>query len=206
MNIYKAPLPRDIVIVDACRNIYCSHRRGDRMHLSIGNLATGSRRRLPYPRFPVWWSFIAMDFDATRRCCTVLLGKNAVLLGPRGQPDVNRMLIQIYNSESNEWTMVSMIVPKFICPRGKGIYSKGKVYWIISSVDTSRMIAFTMADRRWAEIGLPQGCGCDNLPKKFQLGGCDGRVVLMVYSYACLCIRMWTLKEFEGRGRRSGMV
>ena len=33
MNIYKAPLADDVVIVDACKSIYCSHRRWYRLDL-----------------------------------------------------------------------------------------------------------------------------------------------------------------------------
>jgi len=57
---------------------------------------------------------------------------------------------------------------------------------------------FTIAERRWAEIGLPQVWLCDKLPKRFELGGCDGRVVLIVCSHGCPCTCMGQLKEGPG--------
>lgn len=76
-------------------------------------------RQLPRPAHN--WDFSAMIFDATLTRCTVLLGYNNV----RGRSG-NSTVLEIYDSESNAWTRVSMEAPRFIQPRGQGLYSNVK--------------------------------------------------------------------------------
>jgi F-box interacting protein len=101
----------------------------------------------------------------------------------------------IYDSESNAWTVVSMMVPNHFRPWEKGIYSKGKFYWHVFTVDPCNFIlAFNIADGLWTEIPLPEGHTTNYL--KSDLAEYDGQVVLVEQEEAD-CVRMWKLNEAE---------
>lgn len=195
INFYKSPSPNGRIVVDACRSIcFCMRNEEDRLDLSLCNPATRTWRQLPRPAHnDPNWDFNAMTFDATLRRCTVLLGYNNVEEGGG-----RLMVLEIYDSESNAWTRVSMRALRFIQPRGKGLYSNGKFYWIIEWNAMYFMVALAIAERSWTEIRLPEVCrSICHYPASLYLSGCDGGVVLIRYGEVPEDIRMWRLNDGE---------
>eukprot|EP00253_Pinus_taeda_P020316 PITA_20316 len=190
IQLYWVPIIRrqGRIIVDAWRSMCFCMRNEDRLDLSICNPATRTWRQLPRPDHnDPNWDFSAMTFDPTLRRCTVLLGYNNV--HERGG---NLMVLEIYDSESNAWTRVSMEAPRFIQPRGKGLYSNGKFHWIIQWNAMYFMVALAIAERSWTEITLPEVCrSICYYPASLSLSDCDGGVVLIRHGEKGGDIRMW---------------
>jgi len=186
LDMYKVPLPHHIIIVNTCGNIFCCHRKGDMLDLSIGIPGTSNWRRLPRPPVPAF-VFNGLAFDSSTRVCTLLLG--------RYSSSQRRIVMCIYDSKSNDWTQVSMMVPDHVRPSGKGCYCNGKFYWVSMPLNRipNLMVAFNIADGRWTEIPLPQRCKricCENL------GEYNGHVVLVEHK-GHDCVRIWKLNEAE---------
>jgi len=190
-DIYKVPLLNQNV-VDTCKGIFCCHRKGDSLDLSIGIPGTRNWRHLPLPPAPISY-FSGMAFDSSTGRCTLLLGYH-YYTERRGQQG-RRMEMCSYDSESNAWTGVSMMVPDHLQPWGKGIYSKGKFYCqAFSDNPCNFILAFNIADGLWTEIPLPEGLTTNNF--KNNLREYDGQVVLVEQEEAD-CVRMWKLNEAE---------
>ena len=176
ISIYRCPFPNGRIVVDACGSICLSMRKGDRLDLSLYNPATRTSRQLPRPAHndQFWahngqiWDFSAVTFDAKLRRCTVLLGQNNL-----EEVTENLMALQIYDSDSNAWTRVSIKVPFNIEPGSQGFYSNGKFYWIIVEGGIYCMVAFDIAESGWTEIRLPVVRRGD-LQAYLFLGGYDG--------------------------------
>lgn len=72
--------------------------------------------------------------------------------------------MEIYDSGTNGWAKLEITNPPIsISPFGKGIYSRGKFYWINNSkVDGIRLmfrldiVAFNITEISWDIIGQPQ--------------------------------------------------
>ena len=122
-HIYKLPLLNRIVM-DSCKSIFLCHTKRDRWDLSIGVPGTRNWRNLPPPPLTSLAStFSGMAFDSSSRRCTLLLGYPYIDL--RAQQGQNRNIgieMFIYDSESNSWSRVSMIVPEHIRPWGKALF------------------------------------------------------------------------------------
>ena len=188
-DIYKVPLLNRIVL-NTCKSIFCCHEKGDKLALSIGIPGTSNWRHLPRPPIP-GHQFNGMVFDTSTRRCTLLLGFSFIVGG------VNRRMMRmcIYDSESNVWTQLSMRVPDHINPFQKGIFCKGKFYWVVLMPRLHYfMVSFNMADGVWTEIPLPKGC---NMIYPENLVEYDGQVVLVDRKDADF-VRMWKLNE-EGK-------
>ena len=159
------------------------------MDLSIYNPGTKIGKILPPPpMIPVLISFKGVNFDSSTGRCTFLLNSNYATKQRRqgeDEGDNKIIFISIYDSESNAWTRVSMTVPARIDPNGKGIYSKGKFYWVANSWEiywdgsTSNpnrncIVAFAVEEKVCTVFPLLEGGKviCDE-----NLDGCDGRVM-----------------------------
>jgi len=109
------------------------------------------------------------------------------------------MVLEIYDLESNAWTRVFMKLPFFVEPHGKGLYSKGRFYWVIKLNVIYFMVAFSITERCWTKITLPEGCrNIRRWPSSLYLSGCDGRVELIQRGEEFDCICMWRLNEVQG--------
>jgi F-box interacting protein len=186
-DVYTVPL-LNYTFVDTCKGIFCCHRKGDPLDLFIGIPGTRIWRHLPRPPTPIYF-FSGMAFDSSTRRCTLLLGYYSAWRGQQGQHDNRRIEMCIYDSESNAWNVVSMMVPHHFRPWGKGIYSKGKFYW--AADPRNSIVAFNIADGLWTEIPPPEG------RTRFfikSLGEYYGQVVL-VEQPKFDCIRIWKLNE-----------
>jgi hypothetical protein len=163
-EVYRVRL-RDREVVNACNSlIFCYHIEGDDHDFSIENPATRTSTRLPCPD-QYYWTFNAMAFDASSRRATVVVGTNNYAW--IGKDAMNIMEMEIYDSDSNAWSSISMTVPEFINPIDRGIYSRGKFYWLTGwSSASQRVVAFTVADRLWEEIPLPEGA---HGPRPYQI-------------------------------------
>ena len=193
-NIYKLPLLNRIVL-DSCKGIFCCHRKGDRLDLSLGIPGAGSWRRLPRPAISPGFIFSGMAFDSSTRRCTLLLGFYYIDRRiQQGQGQNRRIMMCIYDSDSNAWNTVSMMVPDHIQPSGNAIFSKGKFYWATFIPNTCNIIvAFNIADGQWSEIPMPEGRR-SIYPEN--LVGCDGKVGLVDHKEVD-CLRIWKLNETE---------
>jgi len=187
-DMYKVPLLNHVV-VNTCKGIFCCHRKGDMLDLSIGIPGTRNWLQLPRPSIPAF-VFNGLAFDCSTRHCTLLLG--------RYSNSRRRIVMCIYDSESNAWTQVSMMVPDHIRPTGKGIFCNGKFYWVSLPPNPPNpipniMVAFHIADRLWTEIPLPQRC---KRISPENLGEYNGQVVLVEHN-GHDSVRIWKLNEAE---------
>lgn len=188
-DMYKVPLLNH-AIVNSCKSIFCCHRKGDMLDLFIG--IPGTRRNwvhLPPPPIPAF-TFNGLAFDSSTRRCTLLLGRYSF--------SHRRIVMCIYDSQSNAWTQVSMMVPDHIRPTGKGIYCNGKFYWVSLPPNPlnpipNLMVAFNIADGLWTEIPLPQRC---RRLSPENLGEYNGQVVLLERK-GHDCVLIWKLNEAE---------
>ena len=109
--------------------------------------------------------------------------------------------MSIYDSESNAWTRVSTIVPTRIGPNGNDIFSKGNFYWATNSWEAywdgsipkpnhNCIVAFAVEEKIWTKIPLSKVC---KVIFDENLGGCDGRVMLLYKNEVYLCT--WRLIE-----------
>jgi hypothetical protein len=189
-DIYKVALNH--IVADTGKSIFCCHRMGDRKDFSIGTPGTGNWRHLPLPPATLDYGFSGMAFDSSTRRCTLLLGN---YIQWREGDDNRRIEMCIYDSESNAWTPVSMMVPQHIRPYGKGIYSKGKFHWVSFSPSPGQVIvAFNIADGLWTEIPLP-GERLQFYPPTV-LGEYNGQLVVVEVK-GHHCVRLWKLNEAE---------
>ena len=61
------------------------------------------------------------------------------------------------------------------------------------------MVAFTITERSWTEITLPEDCTKVLYdPTSLYLSGCHGRVVLIHKGDKPGCMHMWMLNEGQG--------
>lgn len=197
-DIYKLPF-FDHIVVDTCKSMFCCHRKGDKWALSVGNPATRNWRNLPRP--PTSGSaFSGMAFDSSTGRCTLLFGdyyfNNGRQQGESEGGDI-RILMSIYDSQSNAWIQVSRRVPYHIQPCGKGIYSNGKFYWVcVSPNPRNLMVAFNIANGVWTEIPLPQRYRMNSYRN---LSGYIGQVLLAEQTGRDR-FRIWKLDEAEKFG------
>jgi F-box interacting protein len=196
-EVYRVRL-RKREVVNACNSlIFCYDVEGDEHVFSIENPATRTSTRLPRPD-EYDWLFNAMAFDASSRRATVVVGTNNY--ARIGKDYMNIMEMEIYDSDSNAWSSISMTVPEIINPMDRGIYSRGKFYWLTSGSRTShRVVAFTVADRLWEVIPLPEGVtrAIPDLEYSPRLSGCDGRLVI-ICEKGDRDIYLWKLNENNG--------
>jgi len=112
----------------------------------------------------------------------------------RDKHDNRRIVMYIYDSESNVWTGIFMTVPDHIQPYRKGIYSHGKFHWAARTPNPQNLIvAFNIADGLWTAIPVPEGCG-RIFPEN--LGEHDGKLVLVDLKEVDF-VRLWKLNEAE---------
>jgi hypothetical protein len=196
-QIYKVRLP--IIVKDVSKSVVCATHLP---HVYLRNPATGTWRHLTLPsregQDPLRLYFHAMAFDVSTRRCTVIVGEHND--GPRR---INKLTMEIYDSESDAWTRVSTPVHRYARPQGPGIHSQGKFYWCVPSGEsTYRLVVFTVADRTWKLMLMPRVHNYQLNLAGFHI---DGRLVLFGnyfdgnYDYSMYLI--WKLNEGAGVGR-----
>ena len=112
-------LPRPVSVVARCNDHMCCCENLDEI-IYICNPLTRSWIKLPEAHELTWWDFIGLTLDSCSKLCTLILGR---------QED-NDILMEIYNSQINEWTRFQTSVDELVRPVSEGMYSNGKFYWI----------------------------------------------------------------------------
>jgi F-box interacting protein len=186
-NIYKVPLHHHNV-VDTCNDIFCCCRKGDLLHHSMAIDIPGTKNWRQMPTYHVIGiSFSGMTFDSSTRRFTLLVDSSYNDVW--GCLDRRRIVMHIYDSETNSWTGNEKIVPDHIHPKGRGIYLKGKFHWATGNL----IVAFNISKRRWTEIPLQEGCrGIFH----HNLGEYVGKVVLVEQKEDDF-FHIWKLNEEE---------
>ncbi|GLJ51607.1 hypothetical protein SUGI_1096860 [Cryptomeria japonica] len=199
-------------VLTSCKGILCcrsSYKQGGPSFFYIFNPLTrkslslrppcNPKRLPPDPnRFPHMRSsfnfvrylgFYGLAFDSATRRCILVIGYNNPINGER-----NNMEMQIYDSYTNEWTLINMNLSNPIIPSRGGIYSNGHFYWIngdSSMIISFHLAVFNVANRNWSIIQLPSGPDNSGDPSHWNLTGSDGNV-LVVYKKD---LSLWKLDE-----------
>ncbi|GLJ24898.1 hypothetical protein SUGI_0476350 [Cryptomeria japonica] len=188
---------RDNVLI-VCKSLLCCSKGRRSTSFCICNPVTRTLIIIPPPTQLKRWDFIGLAFNTSTRVCTLVIGTNQ---------DNTNMVMEIYDSGTNGWAKLKITNPPIsIFPIGKGVYSRGKFYWINKSSVNGMGIrfrldvaAFNVAERSWNVIRRPQR---QEEPKidyflDWELTGCDGNVVL-VYNKE---LSLWKLIEGEDKGK-----
>ncbi|GLJ51601.1 hypothetical protein SUGI_1096720 [Cryptomeria japonica] len=192
-------------VLTSCKGILCcrsSHTQGGPTLYYIFNTLTRTslslrpppdHKRLPPYRSPSdfvrYLGFYGLEFDSATRSCILVIGYNNPING-----EMNNMEMQIYDSYTNEWSLINMNLSNPIIPSRGGIYSKGSFYWIngdSSMIITFHLAVFNVANRNWSIIELPSGPENSGNPSHWNLTGSDGNV-LVAYKKD---LSLWKLDE-----------
>ncbi|XP_057861833.2 F-box/kelch-repeat protein At1g57790-like [Cryptomeria japonica] len=160
---------------------------------SLSLMSPADPIRLPHKLssfdFVRYLGFYGLAFDSATRSCILVIGYNNPINGER-----NNMEMQIYDSYTNEWSLINMNLSNSIIPSTGGIYSKGSFYWIngdSSMIITFHLAVFNVANRNWSIIQLPSGPENSGEPSHWNLTGSDGNV-LVAYKKD---LSLWKLDE-----------
>eukprot|EP01018_Ginkgo_biloba_P022211 Gb_20299 [translate_table: standard] len=186
-DFYTLPfdfLPTSCVVVASCKSLLCCCC--DAPAVYICNPFTRTWVELPAPNHMNGrdWDFIALSFDSSAKRCTLVMGSNFM------------MLVEMYDSYTNSWTQLHIFADTAVHPRGEGIYSRGRFYWINHTDSSSTrcdVVALNIKDGLWEHIDLPpstQGLYSCSL----HITGQDGGIVLVYTDDFC----MWNLNEETG--------
>ena len=141
-------LPRPVSVVARCKGLMCCCENLDEI-IYICNPLTRSWIKLPEAHELTWWDFIGLTLDSCSKLCTLILGR---------QED-NDILMEIYNSQINEWTRFQTSVDELLRLVSEGIYSNGKFY-LINGVGHDResfsVVSFDVKERRWKKMKGPE--------------------------------------------------
>ncbi|GLJ51604.1 hypothetical protein SUGI_1096780 [Cryptomeria japonica] len=192
-------------VLTSCKGILCcrsSYTQGGPTFFYIFNPLTRTSlslrsppdpKRLPPYRssfdFVRYLGFYGLAFDSATRSYILVIGYNNPINGER-----NNMEMQIYDSCTNEWTLINMNLSNPIIPSRGGIYSKGNFYWIngdSSMIITFHVAVFNVANRNWSIIELPSRPENSGDPSHWHLTGSDGNV-LVAYKKD---LSLWKLDE-----------
>ncbi|GLJ24787.1 hypothetical protein SUGI_0473990 [Cryptomeria japonica] len=174
-------------VVTSCKSLlYYRSERTEPNSFSICNPITRTWKSLPTPiQLRSETHFIAMSFDPCAKRCVLVIGVNDNTGGRR-----NRLVMEIFDSQSSTWTKSEMDVPLSVFPKGEGLYSRGNFYWInYTPLDQSSrpmfrydVVAYNVAENRWDVIRRPE-TGTDvpefEYSSCWRLTGYDGKVVVV---------------------------
>ncbi|GLJ28086.1 hypothetical protein SUGI_0551430 [Cryptomeria japonica] len=170
---------RKVRILTACKSLICLCSNGYPISFYICNPVIKTWIELPRIQGFDRCDFVGMSFHIPTRVCTLLVGEMEF-----GNST------QIYDTASNGWVTLDLPVDLPVFPRGEGVYSRGKFYWV--NKNTSHIVAFNVAERSWNVIELPRNSA--NTPRvTWQLTGSEGNVVLVCNKE----LKLWKLIEDE---------
>jgi hypothetical protein len=111
------------------------------------------------------------------------LGKGVIRKG-RNSTSENAIVVEMYDSKTNNWTQLETTVDNLVRPQGEGIYSNGKFYWLneLYEGDCLSIVAFDGDQKQWNVINGPQNIRVDIFSQSLGAAfvtGCEGRIVLV---------------------------
>ncbi|GLJ51593.1 hypothetical protein SUGI_1096560 [Cryptomeria japonica] len=190
-------------VLTACKNILCCLSRyvkREPCSYYICNPLTTTWIKLPPLPYPIprisEFKFHGLAFSSATRSCILVIGCNFPINGEK-----NNMVMEIYDSDTNEWTLINMNLRISIFPWQEGLYSTGRFYWANVTVgEDTDILAFDIAvynivEKNWEIIKLPRRSDCLFY---WNLTGYDGNVIVVDNSD----LSLWKLNEEHESGER----
>lgn len=204
-------LPSPVVVVASCKSILCCWSGKAEIYLCNPVIQTWIEvpERVEHAR----WDFISLAFDTCTARCTLIMGRNStadirgfvlgkgVIRKGRNSTSENAIVVEMYDSKTNNWTQLETIVDNLVQPQGEGIYSNGKFYWLneLYEGDCLSIVAFDGDQKQWNVINGPQNIRVDIFSQSLGAAfvtGCEGRIVLVCTGHRSL----WQLTIDEVAG------
>ncbi|GLJ34678.1 hypothetical protein SUGI_0697460 [Cryptomeria japonica] len=203
-HVYRLSLqflgPDSINVVTSCKSLLCCSKDGAPTLFYICNPVIKTWKELPPPAQLRRYDFIGLAFDGSTRVCILIIGRSLIV------GEENKMVVEIFNSQTNVWTKLQINTSRSVNPFGEGVYSRGRFYWLNSTylgLNRCRLdvVSLDVTNKYWDVIRHPQlsDRSLSQIFYHWQLTGYDGKVVL-VYNKD---LRLWRLNEGDGDERWS---